>query len=165
MLFCLDFTGAAVPRSCQFYVFVLPSVPLQPDHWNIRNLWLSLPPHLPPDSVKMLVLLFWGLPWWFSSKESACVIGDAGDKGSVPGSGRSPGGGNDNPLQYSCLENSMDRGAWWATVHGVAKSRTGLSSWALTSYCFGALSSSASQHVVQDQPISITWELTRNADS
>ena len=47
--------------------------------------------------------------------------GDAGDAGSVPGLERSPGEGNDNPLQSSCLENSMDKGAWWATVHGVAK--------------------------------------------
>ena len=46
-----------------------------------------------------------------------------GDVGSVPGLGRSPGGGNGNPHQYSCLENSMDRGGWWATVHGVAKSQ------------------------------------------
>ena len=46
---------------------------------------------------------------------------DAEDMGSIPGSGRSPGIGNGNPLQYSCLENSMDRGAWWATVHGVSK--------------------------------------------
>ena len=45
----------------------------------------------------------------------------AGDLGSIPGSGRSPGEGNGNPLQYSCLENPMDRGAWWATVHGVAE--------------------------------------------
>ena len=52
---------------------------------------------------------------------------NAGDAGSIPGSGRSPGGGNGNPLQYSCLENSMDRGAWQATVHGVTKSRTRLS--------------------------------------
>ena len=55
----------------------------------------------------------------------------AGDVGSILGSGRSPGGGNGNPLQYSCLENSMDGGAWWATVHGVAKSPTQLSDWAL----------------------------------
>ena len=47
--------------------------------------------------------------------------GDTGDVGSIPGSGRSPGVGNDNPLQYSCLENPMDRGAWWATVHGGLK--------------------------------------------
>ena len=52
---------------------------------------------------------------------------DAGDRGSIPGSGRSPGEGNGNPLQYSCLENPMDRGALWAIVHGVAKSRIRLS--------------------------------------
>ena len=52
---------------------------------------------------------------------------NAGDTGSIPGLGRSPGEGNGNPLQYCCLENSMDGGAWWATVHGVAKSRTRLS--------------------------------------
>ena len=49
------------------------------------------------------------------------------DKVSVSGSERSPGGGNGNPPQYSCLENPMDRGAWWATVYGVTKSQTGLS--------------------------------------
>ena len=47
-------------------------------------------------------------------KESACNVGDPG---SIPGSGRSPGEGNGNPLQYSCLENPMDRGTWWATIH------------------------------------------------
>ena len=52
---------------------------------------------------------------------------NAGDLGSIPGSGRSPGEGNGNPLQYSCLENAMDGGAWWVTVHGVAKSWTRLS--------------------------------------
>ena len=57
-------------------------------------------------------------------KESAC---DVGDLGSIPGSGRSPGEGIGYPLQYSCLENSMDRGAWWATVHAAAKSQTQLS--------------------------------------
>ena len=51
-------------------------------------------------------------------KASAC---NAGGLGSIPGSGRSPGEGNGHPLQYSCLENFMDRGAWWATVHGVPK--------------------------------------------
>ena len=50
-----------------------------------------------------------------------------GDLGSIPGLGRSPGEGNGNPLRYSCLENPMDGGAWWATVHGVTKSRTRLS--------------------------------------
>ena len=51
---------------------------------------------------------------------------NAGDVGSIPGSGRSPGEGNDYPLHYSCLENSMDIGAWRATVHGVSKSQTRL---------------------------------------
>ena len=59
-----------------------------------------------------------GLPWWLRGKESAC---NAGDAGSIPGLGRSPGEGNGTLLQYSCLENSMDRGAWRATVHGVEK--------------------------------------------
>ena len=52
---------------------------------------------------------------------------NAGDSGSIPGSGKSPGEGNGDPLQYSCLENPLDRGAWWATVHGVTKSQTLLS--------------------------------------
>ena len=52
---------------------------------------------------------------------------NAGDAGSIPGLGRSPGGGHGNPLLYSCLENPVDRGAWGATVHGVAKSQTRLS--------------------------------------
>ena len=55
---------------------------------------------------------------WLSGRESAC---QAGDTGSIPGSGRSPGGRNSNPLQYSCLGNHMDRGAWRATVHEVTK--------------------------------------------
>ena len=50
--------------------------------------------------------------------------GDRRDAGSIPGSGRSPGGGYGNPLQYSCLDNPMDRGAWWAMVHGVSKNQT-----------------------------------------
>ena len=57
-------------------------------------------------------------------KASAC---NAGDLGSIPGSGRYPGEENGNPLQYSCLENPMDREAWWATFHRVAKSQTRLS--------------------------------------
>ena len=57
-------------------------------------------------------------------KNPPASAGDVGDVGSIPGLGRSPGEGNGNLLQYSCLENSMDRGAWRATVHGAAKSRT-----------------------------------------
>ena len=66
----------------------------------------------------------WGFPGGLEVKVSAC---NAGDLGSIPGSGRSPGEGNGNPLQYSCLENPMDGRVWWATVHGVAKSRIRLS--------------------------------------
>ena len=59
-------------------------------------------------------------------KNLPAIAGQGGDEGSVPGSGRSPGGGHGNPLQDSCLEDSMERGAWQATVHGVAKSQTQL---------------------------------------
>ena len=75
----------------------------------------------------MLIKL--GFPGGSGSKESVC---NAGDLGSIPGSGRSPGEGNGNPLQYSCLENPMDRGAWKATVRRVAKSRTRLSDFFLS---------------------------------
>ena len=57
-----------------------------------------------------------------SGKEYTCDAGDAGDMDLTPGSGRSPAGGNGNPLRYSCLESSMDRAAWFAEVHGVTKS-------------------------------------------
>ena len=83
------------------------------------------------DSIIEIILHLWNKAWsylinsYFNvlivCKASAC---NAGDLDSVPGSGRSPGEGNGNPLQYACLENSMDGGAQWAIVHGVAKSRT-----------------------------------------
>ena len=65
-----------------------------------------------------------GFPGGSDGEEPAC---NAGDLGSTPGSGRSPGGGHGNPLQYSCLENPMDREAWWPTVYEAAKSQTQLS--------------------------------------
>ena len=68
--------------------------------------------------------VYWGFPGGSEVKTS---VYNAGDLGSIPGSGRSPGEGNGNPLQYSCPENHMDRGAWWATVHGVSKSWTQMS--------------------------------------
>ena len=77
---------------------------------NAHEIWIQ------PD-------LLWG-PWWLSGKESSC---QGRRYSSVLGLGRSPGGGNGNPLQYSCLGNLMNRGAWQATVHGVAKSWTQLS--------------------------------------
>ena len=67
----------------------------------------------------MHICPFMGFPGGSGGKESAC---NARDPSSIPGSGRSPGEGNGNPLQYSCLENSLDRGAWQTTVHGVTES-------------------------------------------
>ena len=80
----------------------------------------SLKMFLPPP-------FFWsyansGFSGGTSGKEPNCRAGDIRNMGSIPGLGRSPGEGNSYPLQYSYLENSMDRGAWWATVHGVAES-------------------------------------------
>ena len=68
--------------------------------------------------VQMIICIYknLGLLWWLSGKKSACR---AGDLGLIPGLRRSPGGGHDNPLQYSCPKNPMDRGAWWATVYRV----------------------------------------------
>ena len=67
---------------------------------------------------------FLSFPCGSAGEESTCNVGDPG---SIPGLGRSPGGGHGNLLQYSCLENPMDRGAWWAIAHGVEKSQTRLS--------------------------------------
>ena len=64
-----------------------------------------------------------GLPQWLNNEESAWNAGDTEEVSLIPGSGRSARGRNDNPLQYSCLENPMDIGAWKATVHGVPKSQ------------------------------------------
>ena len=91
-----------------------------------KNMWCAL---TMPHSVLQIhnhLLLYrpWGFPGSSAGKKSACNVGDLG---LIPGLGRSPGEGQDNPLQYSCLENPMNRGAWQATVHGVAKSQTQLS--------------------------------------
>ena len=77
-----------------------------------------------PLCISIYTHIIGGFPGGSEDKASAC---NAGDPGSIPGLGRSPGEGNGNPLQYSCLENPMDRGAWRATVYRVAKSRTRLS--------------------------------------
>ena len=76
---------------------------------------------------------------------------NTGDEGSIPGSGRFPGRGHGNPLQYSCLENPMDRGNWWATVHRVTKSRTQLSNWARTHV------GSRGRHRSQETSATGTW--------
>ena len=76
--------------------------------------------------------MYRGFPGGSDGKESACNVGNLG---SIPGSGRSPGEGHSNPLQYSCLENPMERGAWRATVQGAAKSQTRLSNQAHSTQC------------------------------
>ena len=83
------------------------------------------------DHMVTLFLVFWEPPYCFPGFPGGTVVknlpanaGDARDAGLIPRLGRSPGVGNGNPLQYSCLENPMDRGAWWATVHRITKSWT-----------------------------------------
>ena len=71
--------------------------------------------------MQALYYFLWGFPGGSVVKNVPAVAGGTGDTGSIPGWGRSPEVGHGNPLQCSCLENPMDRGAWWATVHGVAK--------------------------------------------
>ena len=91
-----------------------------------KNIHMSFPQkgtHEPTNSYLWVYNLSLGFPNGSDSQESAC---NAEDPDWIPGLGRSPGGEHGNPLQYSCLENPMDRGAWWATVHGVAKSQKGL---------------------------------------
>ena len=78
-----------------------------------------------------------GDPRWHGGKNPPVKAGDTKDAGSIPGSGRSPGGGNGNPLQLFGLGNPMDRGAWRVIIHGVTKGRTRLS--AVTRSCFGEL--------------------------
>ena len=73
---------------------------------------------------RLVILIISRFPGGSDGKAPPCNVGDPG---SIPGLGRSPGKGNSNPLQYSCLENSIDGGAWWAIVHRVAKSQTQLS--------------------------------------
>ena len=72
----------------------------------------------------MKVKYYWSSQVALVVKNLSANAGDIRDAGSIPGSGRSSGGGHGNPLKYSCLENTMDRGAWWATVRRVAKSET-----------------------------------------
>ena len=98
--------------------------PLCPSLWLVFDAGISVP----------------GLHRWLSGKENTCSIGDVGG---IPGLGRSPGEGNSNLLQYSCLENPRDRGAWWAAIYGVAQSRTWLK-W---------LSSSSSQYSCLGNPM------------
>ena len=88
------------------------------------------------ENIYWLYICYQGFPGGSDSKESACNVGDLG---LIPGSGRSPGEGNGNPLQYSCLENAMDGGAWQSPVHGFAKSQTRLSDFTITIYLYNIL--------------------------
>ena len=111
-------SGAALVKRSreQFYKTILTS--------DITYKFVGLQDHVQVQHNNRLGLTELELPWCSEGKES---VSNAGDSSSVPGLGRSPGEGNGNLLQYSCLENPMDRGAWQATVHGVAKSWTQLS--------------------------------------
>ena len=104
MLYNVVLVSAVQQSESDIYVYVCVYIYIYP-------LFFGFPSHL-------------GFPGSSDSKVSAC---SAGDLGSIPGSGRSPGEGNGNPLQYPSLENLTDRVSWWAAVHGVAKSRTRLS--------------------------------------
>ena len=119
-------------HECRTHYFVLGfsthsishSSPASYDLWNqplVQSMEWSFIGSFPP------LMLHKGFPSGAVVKNPPANAGDARDRGSIPGCGRSPGGGKDNPFQYSCLENSVDRGAWWATAHGVPKSPTWLS--------------------------------------
>ena len=97
-------------------------------------LLLSVSQFFLTTTFNLNLFLVWNFPGGSNSKVSAY---NAGDLGSLPGSGRSPGEGNGNPLQYSCLENPMDGGSWQSTVPGVAKSRTRLSDFTYSEYTHG----------------------------
>ena len=98
----------------------VPALPDYLPHWWARPV-LPAPQPLPPTPChkSLNTHLPWGFPGGSTGKESAC---QAGNVGSIPRSGTSPGGRNGNPLQYSCLGNPKDRGNWWAIVHEVAES-------------------------------------------
>ena len=93
-------------------------------HWQYHVSLMTFDRCKPGSTKVPFLYIYLAFPGSSHGKESDC---NAGDPGLITGLEGSPGKGNGNLLQYSCLENSMDRGAWWATVHGVTKSRTRLS--------------------------------------
>ena len=93
----------------------------------------------------------WASQFVLVVKNPPANAGDPGDAGAITGSGRFPGVGNDNPLQYSCLENSMDRGGWQATVHGATESQTQLSNQAHT-HTHSNMGKTVGQNVVKMVP-------------
>ena len=114
-MFILEKVEDAEKGGCALYLLPTPG-------WPRCQQVTGLPPRAskredPGRKIK-LTEVYLGFPGGSVVKNLPANVGDAGDVGSVSGSGRSPGVGNGNPLQYSCLDNCMDRGAWWATVHG-----------------------------------------------
>ena len=112
-----------------------------------------------------LELFTWAFQVALVVENPPAIAGDAGDLGSIPGSGRSPGEGHGNPLQYSCLKDSMDRGAWWATFRRAAKSWTRLSThlfiwkcWVLATGSPGKSLSTQLQIVLQSRISSACFE-------
>jgi len=99
----------------------------------------------------------WGFPDGSDSKESSC---NAGDLGSIPGLGRSPGGGNGNPLQYSCLENPMDRGTWRSTVHGIELDMTEWLTFLFTLFIFSFVAYAFSIMSKKSFPSPMSWNLS-----
>ena len=120
-----DSTCLFVNEICLYFCFLNCSVKFRDEGYASlkKNIWGYLPFSILHVCIN-LDLYSLGIHGDSDSKESAC---NAGDLGLNPGLGRSSGEGNGNPFQYSCLENPMDWGAWWATVHGVTRSQTWLS--------------------------------------
>ena len=116
------FSYSPIPLSFPLPISSLPPPPLPTFLLSSSTLLLSS--FFLTFWIWLSLYLVMGLPQWLSSRESVYNVGAAVDMSSIPGSGRSPGGGHGNPLQYSCLENPMDIGAWQATVHRVAKNWT-----------------------------------------
>ena len=121
-MYCWSLTWRILSINVVVWTFVCTAFLWEENGYKYMYGWV---PSLSPETITTLFvnLLFiprWGFPHESEGKESACNVGHPG---STPGWGRSPGEGNGNPLQYSCLENSMDRGPWRATVHGVAESQ------------------------------------------
>ena len=98
-----------------------------------QEYWSGLP--VPSPAARLSKCLI--QEWIFLVVQMVRNLPGMQETGLIPGLGRSPGEGNGNPLQYSCLENPMDRGAWWITVHGVAKSQTGLSNFTFFHFPLG----------------------------
>ena len=122
----------------------------QENRTSLQSSWVYIPRLLLAPSWQKCDVFSWWDTWFemkqcclrtspagSTAKESACNAEAVGDTGSIPGLGRSPGGRHGYPLQYPCLENPVDRGAWWATVHGVSESWTRLKQLSMHTYKCG----------------------------